>query len=127
MAKDLKQIYQATEDVKAEKALTDFEAEWGQRYPSIAPSWRRAWQEVISFFVFPPAVHKSIYTTNAIESLHRVIHKTAETRGSFLTDDAAMKLIYLAIWNFAKKDITVSDWVAVRNQFAILYPEQFNK
>jgi putative transposase len=97
VAKDLKRIYQATDDGEAEKALVDFEAEWGQKYPSIAPSWRRAWQEVIPFFAFPPAVRKIIYTTNAIESLNRVIRKTTKTRGSFPTDDAATKLIYLAI------------------------------
>ena len=76
VANDLKRIYQATDDVEAEKALADFEAEWGQKYPSIAPSWRRAWQEVIPFFAFPPAVRKIIYTTNAIESLNRVIRKS---------------------------------------------------
>ena len=73
VAKDLKLIYQAVDDGEAAKALDDFEAEWGDKYPSIAPSWRRAWQEVIPFFAFPPAVRKIIYTTNAIESLNRVI------------------------------------------------------
>jgi len=127
VAKDLKRIYQATDDVEAEKALADFEAEWGQKYPSIAPSWRRAWQEVIPFFAFPPAVRKIIYTTNAIESLNRVIRKTTKTRGSFPTDDAATKLIYLAIRSFEKTGRGVREWVAARNQFAILYPERFNK
>lgn len=127
MAKDLKQIYQATDDVEAEKALANFEAEWGQKYPSIAPSWRRAWQEVIPFFAFPPAVRKIIYTTNAIESLNRVIRKATKTRGSFPTDDAATKLIYLAIRSFEKTGRAVREWVAARNQFAILYTERFNK
>lgn len=127
VAKDLKRIYQATDDKEAEKALADFEAEWGQKYPSIAPSWRRAWQEVIPFFAFPPAVRKIIYTTNAIESLNRVIRKTTKTRGSFPTDDAATKLIYLAIRSFEKTGRAVREWVAARNQFAILYPERFNK
>jgi len=67
VAKSLRRIYQAVDDEEAAKALDDFEAEWGQKYPSIAPSWRRAWQEVIPFFAFPPAVRKIIYTTNAIE------------------------------------------------------------
>jgi transposase-like protein len=62
-----------------------------------------SWQEVIPFFAFPPDVRKIIYTTNAIESLNRVIRKTTKTRGSFPTDDAATKLIYLAIRNFEKK------------------------
>ena len=127
VAKDLKRIYQAIDDVEAEKALAEFEAEWGQKYPSIAPSWRRAWQEVIPFFAFPPAVRKIIYTTNAIESLNRVIRKTTKTRGSFPTDEAATKLIYLAIRSFEKAGRCVREWVAARNQFAILYPERFNK
>ena len=127
VAKDLKRIYQATDDAEAENALADFEAEWGPKYPSIAPGWRRAWQEVIPFFTFPPEVRKVIYTTNAIESLNRVIRKTTKTRGSFPTDDAAIKLIYLAIRNFERKGSAVQEWVAAKNQFAILYPERFNK
>jgi len=111
----------------AAKALDDFEEKRGQKYPSIAPSWRRAWQEVIPFFAFPPDVRKIIYTTNAIESLNRVIRKTTKTRGSFPTDEAASKLIYLAIRNFEKKGRVVREWVAARNQFAILYPERFNR
>ena len=127
VAKSLKRIYQAVDDEEAAKALDDFEVEWGQKYPSIAPSWRRAWQEVIPFFAFPPAVRKIIYTTNAIESLNRVIRKTTKTRGSFPTDDAATKLIYLAIRKFEKTGRCVREWVAARNQFAILYQERFNK
>ena len=127
VGKALKQIYQAADDQAAEKALADFEDEWGGKYPSIAPAWRRAWQEMIPFFAFPPAVRKIIYTTNAIESLNRVIRKTTKTRGSFPTDDAAMKLIYLAIRNFEKKGSAVREWVDARNQFAILYHERFNK
>jgi transposase-like protein len=91
VAKDLKRIYQAVDDEDAAKALDDFEAEWGRKYPSIAPSWRRAWQEVNPFFAFPPAVRKITYTTNAIESLNRVIRKTTKTRGSFPTPSRACK------------------------------------
>ncbi|MFT7311248.1 MAG: putative transposase, partial [Paracoccaceae bacterium] len=110
VAKDLKRIYQAIDDVEAEKALADFEAGRGQKYPLIAPSWQRAWQEVIPFFAFPPAVRKIIYTTNANESLNRVIRKTTRTRGSFPTDDAATKLIYLAIRSFEKAGRCVREW-----------------
>jgi transposase-like protein len=121
VAKSLKHIYWAVDDGTAAKALDAFEEEWGRKYPSIAPSWRRAWQEVTPFFAFPPDVRKIIYTTNAIESLNRVIRKTTKTSGSFPTDDAATKLIYLAIRNFEKKGRCVREWVAARNQFAILY------
>ena len=127
VAKNLRRIYQAVDDQKAAKALDEFEAEWGAKYPSITPSWRRAWQEVIPFFAFPPDVRRIVYTTNAIESLNRVIRKTTKTRGSFPTDDAATKLIYLAIRSFEKAGRCVREWVAARNQFAILYPERFNK
>jgi putative transposase len=110
VANDLRRIYQATDDGEAEKALADFEAEWGQKYPSIAPSWRRAWEELIPFFAFPPAVRKIIHTTNAIESLNRVIRKTTRTRGSFPTDDAATKLIYLTIRSFETAGRCVREW-----------------
>ena len=84
-------------------------------------------------------MRKIIYTTNAIEGLNRVIRKTTKTRGSFPTDEAATKLIYLAIRSFEKAGRVVREWplsdasiacreqYAARNQFAILYPERFNK
>ena len=93
---------------------------------SIAPAWRRAWQEVIPFFAFDPAIRKIIYTTNAIESLNRVIRKSIKTRGSFPTEEAATKLIYLAIRNFEKGGRNVREWFAARNQFAIMFDERFN-
>jgi len=74
------------DDEGAAKTLDDFEAEWGKNYPSIAPGWRRAWQEVIPFLAFPPAVRKIIDTTNAIESLNRVLRKTTRTRADFATE-----------------------------------------
>lgn len=110
LAKDLRRIYQATDDSEVEKALADFDAQWGQKYPSIAPCWPRAWQDLIPFFAVPPPVRKIIYTTNAIESLNRVIRKTIKTRGSFPTDDATPKLIYLAIRSFKKAGRCVREW-----------------
>jgi putative transposase len=94
--------------------------------PRGAPAWRRAWQEVIPFFAFDPAIRKIIYTTNAIESLNRGIRKSSKTRGSFPADDAATKLIYLAIRNFEKDGRNVREWFAARNQFAIMLEERFN-
>ena len=110
MAADLRSIYSApTADLAAE-ALDHFDEKWMDKYPSIAPAWRRAWQEVIPFFAFDPAIRKIIYTTNAIESLNRVIRKTIKTRGSFPTEEAATKLIYLAIRNFEKGGRNVREW-----------------
>ena len=127
VAADLKSIYRAETAQAAALRLDEFEHKWGDKFPPIGQSWRRNWEQFIPFFAYPEAVRKIIYTTNAIESLNRVIRKTTKTRGSFPTDDAAMKLIYLAIRSFEKSGRAVREWVAARNQFAILYPERFNK
>src|SRR6202048_449740 len=95
----IKAIYRA-ETAEAEAAELDaFEAEWGKRYPAIGQAWRRAWQHVAPLFAFPPAIRKMIYTTNAVESLNRTLRKIIKTRGSFPTDEAALKLLFLAIWH----------------------------
>ena len=126
VAADLRLIYQAATADLAAEALDAFEEKWGEKFPSIAPAWRRAWQEVIPFFAFDPAIRKIIYTTNAIESLNRVIRKSIKTRGSFPTEEAATKLIYLAIRNFEKGGRNVREWFAARNQFAIMFDERFD-
>ena len=126
VAADLRRIYQASTADQAAVALDAFEAAWGEKYASVAPAWRRAWEEVTPFFAFPPAVRKIIYTTNAIESLNRVIRKSIKTRGSFPTEEAATKLIYLAIRNFEKGGRNVRELFAARNQFDIMFAERFN-
>lgn len=126
VAADLRRIYQAATAELAADELDAFEEKWAGKYPSIAPAWRRAWQEVIPFFAFDPAIRKIIYTTNAIESLNRIIRKSIKTRGSFPTEDAATKLIYLAIRNFEKGGRNVREWFAARNQFAIMFEKRFN-
>jgi transposase-like protein len=126
VAADLRPIYEAPTAEEAARMLDAFEEKWAGKYPSIAPAWRRAWQEVIPFFAFDPAIRKIIYTTNAIESLNRVIRKSIKTRGSFPTEEAATKLIYLAIRNFEKGGRHVREWFAARNQFAIMFDERFN-
>ena len=126
VAADLRRIYGAATADQAADELDAFEEKWAGKYASIAPAWRRAWAEVIPFFAFDPAIRKIIYTTNAIESLNRVIRKSIKTRGSFPTEEAATKLIYLAIRNFEKGGRNVRQWFAARNQFAIMFEERFN-
>jgi putative transposase len=126
VATDLRRIYRASTADQAAAELGAFGEKWAGKYAAIAPAWRRAWQEVIPFFAFDPAIRKIIYTTNAIESLNRVIRKSIKTRGSFPTEDAATKLIYLAIRNFEKGGRNVREWYAARNQFAIMFEERFN-
>jgi putative transposase len=91
----LRAIYQAPAAEAAEAALSGFEDTPGKRHPTIAPLWRRAY--VVPFFGFPPAIRRMIYTTNAVESLNRGLRKALKAPGSFPTDEAALKLLFLAI------------------------------
>jgi putative transposase len=127
LAVALKPIYQATNAEAAEQALTDFErGPWGERHPTVAATWRRAWDRVIPFFVFPPDIRKVIYTTNAIESVNAQLRKVIKARGHFPTDDAAMKLIWLGLRNItAKWTRTGHGWKGAMNQFAVLYGDRF--
>ncbi|WP_128255816.1 IS256 family transposase [Falsirhodobacter deserti] len=126
VAADLRPIYQAPTAEEAARQLDGFEEKWAGKYPSIAPAWRRAWAEVIPFFAFSAAIRKIIYTTNAVESLNRVLRKTRKTKGSFPTEEAATKLIYLAIRNCEKGGRAVREWVAARNQRAIMFAGRFD-
>jgi transposase-like protein len=127
LAAALKPIYQAVDADGAERALSGFEgSELGQKYPSVAGAWRRAWDRVIPFFVFPPAIRKVIYTTNAIESVNAQLRKVIKTRGHFPTDEAAIKLIWLGLRNItANWSGTSHGWKDAMNQFAVLYADRF--
>jgi len=122
---DIKAIYQAETAEAAADRLADFEARWGGRYPAIAPVWRRAWDNVVPMFAFPPAIRRLIYTTNAVESLHRSLRKAIKTRGSFPNDEAAAKLLFLAIRNAGVRWKRPIEWTAAMGQFAILFDDRF--
>jgi putative transposase len=122
---DLKAIYRAETAEAAAAELDRFEAEWGKRYPAIGRAWRRAWEHVVPLFAFPPAIRKMIYTTNAVESLHRSLRKIIKTRGSFPTDEAALKLLFLAIRNAGVHWRRPVEWTAAVGQFAILFGDRF--
>jgi putative transposase len=121
----LRAIYRADTAEAALVELEAFEAEWGRRYPAIGQSWRRAWQHVVPLFAFPPAIRKMIYTTNAVESLHRSLRKIIKTRGSFPTDEAAVKLLFLALRNAGVRWRRPVAWTAALGQFAILFGDRF--
>jgi putative transposase len=125
VAAKLREVYVAETAEAARDALEAFDVDWGRQYPSIAQAWRRAWQEVIPFFAFSPEIRRVIYTTNAIESLNRIIRKAIKTRGSFPSEDAAEKLIYLAIRGHEKTSRTVRGWLTAVNQFAIMFEDRF--
>jgi putative transposase len=129
MAAALRTIYTAPTADAASAALDAFaRGPWGQRFPTVVASWRRAWVHVIPFFAFPPEVRRVIYTTNALESVHARLRKIIKTRGHFPNDEAATKLIWLALRNItATWQRGAIHWRAAMNQFAILYEGRFTK
>jgi transposase-like protein len=129
VAAELKGIYQAANAELARERLEEFGAgKWGKKYPMIEASWKRAWEEVIPFYVYPPEIRKLLYTTNAIESFHMQLRKVLKNRGHFPNDEAATRLIYLALRNIvAKWKAPSSAWQAAANQFAMQYPERFKR
>ena len=129
LAAAIKPIYTAPSAEAAEAELDAFEqGAWGQKFPTVVAAWRRAWDRVIPFFAFPPAVRRVIYTTNAIESVNSRLRKIIKTRGHVPSDDAANKLIWLALRNITADWSRASrDWKEAMNQFAILYAERFTK
>jgi len=129
LAAAIKPIYTAP---SAEAALAELDAfesgPWGVKFPTVVGAWRRVWDKVIPFFAFPPEVRRVIYTTNAIESVNARLRKILKTRGHFPSDEAATKLIWLALRNITKDWARASPhWKAAMNQFAILYKERFTQ
>jgi transposase-like protein len=127
LAAALRAIYTAPSAEGAEAALDAFErGPWGAKFPTVVAAWRRAWAHVIPFFAFPPEIRRVIYTTNALESVHAQLRKIIKTRGHFPTDEAATKLIWLALRNImAKWARGPIHWKAAMRQFAILYEDRF--
>ncbi|MGB8384047.1 MAG: IS256 family transposase [Dermatophilaceae bacterium] len=129
VAAALKGVYRAVDAAAGEAALTAFEAgAWGQKYPAISQSWRRAWPEVVPFYAFHPDVRRLIYTTNAIEALNSKLRRAVRARGHFPTDEAAMKLLFLVL-NRSEKEWTMParEWSLAKAQFAILFGERFTR
>jgi transposase-like protein len=129
LAAALKPVYTAASTEAAQAELDAFEAgPWGQKFPTVTATWRRAWDRVIPFFAFSPAVRRVIYTTNAIESIHSRLRKIIKTRGHFPSDDAATKLIWLALRNITSDwGRAAKEWKEAMNQFAIAYGERFTR
>ena len=129
LAAAIRPIYTAANAEAAQAELDAFEAgPWGKKFPTVVAAWRRAWSHVIPFFAFPPQIRRVIYTTNAIESVNARLRKIIKTRGHFPSDDAASKLVWLALRNItADWGRAAKDWKEAMNQFAILYEDRFTK
>ncbi len=125
VAGDLKQIYQSITEEEALLALEQFETKWNAKFPSIGRSWRNHWDNISTLFLYPEAIRKAIYTTNAIESLNSVIRKAIKNRKIFAHDNSAFKIVFLAIESASKKwTIPIRDWNSAMNQFMILHEER---
>ena len=125
VAADLRAIYSAATVAEAEAQLAAFAEKWGEAYPPIVQSWRRNWARLIPFFDYPPEIRKVIYTTNAIESVNMSLRKITKNRGAFPSDDALLKLFYLALQNISQKwTMPIRDWKAALNRFIIQFDDR---
>jgi len=127
LAAALKTLYTAPSEDAARAALESFEASpLGHRFPTVSAAWRRAWTHVVPFFVFPPAIRRLLYTTNVLENVNRQLRKIIKTRGHFPNDDAATKLLWLALRNVTRQwGKSATGWPDAMNYFAILYGDRF--
>jgi len=126
VAADLRSIYTAASEAAALQALQDFDVRWSASYPHIAPSWKNNWSRLAAFFEFPPPIRKVIYTTNAIESLNASLQKVLKPKKAFPSDDAILKVLYLALHRVAEKwTMPIRDWKAALSQLLIVFgPER---
>src|SRR5947209_628961 len=124
VAGDLRLIYRAATAAEAEQHLAELETKW-KAYPSVSQVWRRNWGRVTPFFNYPLDIRTAIYTTNSVESLNRSLRKIIKTRGGFPNEEAALKLLFLALRQAAKKwTMPIHHWREALNHFTILWPER---
>ena len=122
---DLKLIYRSATEEEALQALETFGQHWDDKYPQISRSWRQCWENLNTLFLYPEDIRKAIYTTNAIESLNSVIRKAIKKRKLFPNDDAARKVVYLAITEASKKwTMPIRNWKTALNHFMIEFDDR---
>ena len=122
----LKQVYTALNAEAAEECLLEFAEKWDGKYPTVSKQWQSKWENITPFFAFPADIRKAIYTTNAIKSMNRSLHKRLKTRGVLPNDDAVFKLIYLSLRHIARRrTMPIRNWKVALNQFAIHFEEIF--
>jgi putative transposase len=124
VAQDLKSVYRAATEEEARREMAAFAERWNLKYPTIAALWQRNWERVIPFFAFPAEIRKVIYTTNAVESLNMSLRKALKTRVAFPSEDAALKVMYLALRNVIAKWERPLKWKAALNQFTLLWEDR---
>lgn len=126
MVKDLKMIYKAGNEDMAKHCLDQAEGLWGEKYKAVFKSWHVNWERLICFYKYPPALRRLIYTTNPIESYHRMIRKVTKTKGAFNSEDAIIKQIYLATMNAQTRwNGTIFGWSSIRRDLQAYFGERF--
>jgi len=119
---DLKPVYRAATLGEAETALDALEAKWGEQYPIVIKSWRGKWDLLSAYFRYPAPIRKIMYTTNAVEAVHRQFRKLTKTKGGFPNDNSLLKLLYMGIQNASKKwTMPVQNWNQALSQLAIFF------
>ena len=123
--KDLKKVYQAATKEIAEDELNALDETWGKKYPIVIKSWRNNWENLSNYFKYPEAIRRMIYTTNIIEGFHRQLRKITKTKGAFPSEDAFIKLTYLAIQDITKKwSKPARHWRQTLSQLAIIFGDR---
>jgi putative transposase len=127
VAADFRLIYTSSTEAEAEQRLVEFAETWDKQYPTISKSWMTHWSRVIPFFAFPDEIRKAIYTTNAIASMNITLRKVLKNHRAFPTDESAMKVVYLAIHNIAKKwTMPIKNWKPALNRFVIEFGDRIS-
>lgn len=122
---DLKPIYKATTEEAALAALDDLEAKWASKYGLGVKSWRNNWPEISTMFKYPPEIRTLIYTTNAIENFNRQLRKVTKTKSAFVSDDALMKILYLATMNITEKwTMPIKNWGTILDHLCIYFGDR---
>jgi transposase-like protein len=122
---DLKDIYQASTEDQGKLALQQFGERWNDKYPQISRSWLNHWENLNTFFAYPADIRKAIYTTNAIESLNSVVRKAVNKRKVFTNEDAAKKVVFLAIEQASRKwTMPIHNWKSALNRFMLLFEDR---
>lgn len=125
---DLKPVYKAATLNAAEIALDELEAKWGEKYPMVIKSWREKWPTLSAYFKYPDYVRTAIYTTNAVEAVHRQFRKLTKTKGGFASENALLKLLYAGILKASERwTHPVQNWNLTLSQMAIHFPERLDE
>ncbi|OCG76864.1 transposase, partial [Gilliamella sp. Nev6-6] len=125
---DLKLVYKAVSREAAIDALDELEKKWGDKYPIVIQSWRRKWDNLSAYFRYPEPIRKVIYTTNAIESIHRQFRKLTKTKSGFPNENSLLKLLYLGLQNAEKKwTMPIQNWNLALSQLMIFFPNRLDK